>query len=310
MRADAAPDAAPAAAAPDAAPADAAPADAAPALTTSNPWPTTLERFESVESTNDIVTRWLAAGRPEICVAVADEQTAGRGRNGRTWTAPREAALLCSIGFRPTYLDPSRLWQLAAIVSLAMADAVEAVSGAPAGTVRLKWPNDLVVADAQAVLKLAGVLGETAGAGTDDPRVVIGIGVNAGWERADFPAELADSMTSVAELSLSHAGDAHRQRGTPPPSLRDELLDVFLERLQPRLAELRAGDFPAQEWRDRQLTNGSVVRLEHPDGSAELVRAIDVDADSGALVIDSLSGESPARSVTVGEISHLRLAKV
>jgi BirA family biotin operon repressor/biotin-[acetyl-CoA-carboxylase] ligase len=296
-------------------------------MTVANSWPATLERFESVESTNDIVTRWLAEGRSDVCVAVADEQTAGRGRNGRTWSAPRDAALLCSLGFRPTYLDPGHLWQLAAIVSLAMADAVEAVSRAPAGTVRLKWPNDLVVANGEAVRKLAGVLGETAGAGTDDPRVVIGIGVNAGWERAEFPAALADSMTSVAELTLdeapashspaanspalpSYAGDTHRQRRISPGALRDELLDAFLQRLQPRVTELSSGRFPTQEWRDRQLTNGAVVRLERPDGTAELVRAIDVDADSGALVIDSLSGEWPACSVTVGEISHLRLAKV
>jgi BirA family biotin operon repressor/biotin-[acetyl-CoA-carboxylase] ligase len=286
-------------------------------MTVAHSWLARLERFEAVDSTNDIVSRWLEDGTADVCVAVANQQTAGRGRNGRTWTAPRNAALLCSLGFRPTSLDPSRLWQLAAVVSLAMAEAVEDVSGAPAGTVRLKWPNDLVAADGGAVRKLAGVLGETVGAGTDDPRVVVGIGVNAGWQRADFPPSLADSMTSVAELSSgtapslpSYSADTHRQRQTSPSRLRDDLLDAFLERLEPRLTELRSGRFPAGEWRDRQLTNGSVVRLERPDGTAELVRALDVDADSGALVIDSLSGEWPARSVTVGEISHVRLAGV
>lgn len=273
-------------------------------------WLSRLERFDVVSSTNDIVAGWLRDGTSEVCVAVADEQTAGRGRNGRTWTAPREAALLCSLGFRPKHLDPSRLWQLAAIVSLAMADAVEAVSGAPVGTVRLKWPNDLVVVRGDTVRKLAGVLGETAGAGTDDPRVVIGIGVNAGWQRAEFPADIADAMTSVAELSAVAGADGHGASARTPGRLRDDLLDAFLEQLQPRLTDLASSRFPAGEWRDRQLTNGSVVRLERPDGSAELVRAVDVDADSGALVIDSLSGEWPARSITVGEISHLRLAKV
>ena len=298
-------------------------------MTVANPWPASLERFETVESTNDIVTRWLAEGRSAVCVAVADEQTAGRGRNGRTWTAPPRAALLCSLGFRPTHLDPSRLWQLAAVVSLAMADAVEDVSGAPHGTVRLKWPNDLVVAHDDEVRKLAGLLGETVGAGTDDPRVVIGIGVNAGWERQDFPPELAESMTSIAELASHHAaaagdaatsgptaaspsnaGDAHRHERTSPGELRDDLLAAFLGRLQPRVADLDSSRFPAGDWRDRQLTNGTVVRLERPDGTAELVRAIDVDADTGALVIASLSGAWPTTSVTVGEISHLRPARV
>jgi BirA family biotin operon repressor/biotin-[acetyl-CoA-carboxylase] ligase len=268
-------------------------------LTVATGWLARLERFDAVASTNDVVARWLDDGAAEVCVAVAAEQTAGRGRNGRVWTAPRDAALLCSLGFRPTYLDPARSWQLAAIVSLAMADAVEGVSGCPAGTVRLKWPNDLVVADAGVVRKLAGVLGETAGAGTDDPRAVIGIGVNAGWRRADFPPDLAESMTSVAELQ---GGGAEG-----PDRLRDDLLDAFLDRLQPRVAGLQLGRFPGDEWRERQLTNGAVVRLERPDGTSETVRAIDVDADTGALLVESLSGDSPARSVTVGEIRHLRI---
>ena len=82
-----------------------------------------LERFERVGSTNDVVRDWLAAGVEEVAVAVADEQTAGRGRGGRTWTAPPGAALLLSVGFRPGYLPPDRAWRLAAIVALAMADA-------------------------------------------------------------------------------------------------------------------------------------------------------------------------------------------
>ena len=59
------------------------------------------ERFARVGSTNDVVRDWLAAGTPEVCLAVADEQTAGRGREGRTWVAPPGAALLLSLGFRP-----------------------------------------------------------------------------------------------------------------------------------------------------------------------------------------------------------------
>ena len=59
------------------------------------------ERFAVVGSTNDVVREWLAGGTPEVCLAVADEQTAGRGREGRTWTAPAGGALLLSLGFRP-----------------------------------------------------------------------------------------------------------------------------------------------------------------------------------------------------------------
>jgi BirA family biotin operon repressor/biotin-[acetyl-CoA-carboxylase] ligase len=262
-------------------------------------WLSRVERFASVGSTNDIVAGWLAEGTPEVCLAVADEQTAGRGRNGRTWVAPPGTALLGSLGFRPTYLEPAAQWRLAAIVSIAMADAAEAVAGLAPGTVRLKWPNDLVVADAAGrVRKLAGVLGETHGAGTADPQAVIGIGINVDWDPAEFPDALAAEMTSLAELS---------------PGARvttAALLDRFTTALEPLAGALRAGEFPTDAWRDRQLTNGSVVRLERPDGSSETVRAVDVDAGSGALVIESLLGERPARAVTVGEIRHLRLGEV
>lgn len=103
------------------------------------------ERFERIGSTNDAVRAWLAAGTPEVCLAVADEQTAGRGRAGRTWIAPPGAALLLSVGFRPTWLTAGYAWRLAAIVSLAMADTAEDVAGLRTGAVRLKWPNDLVI---------------------------------------------------------------------------------------------------------------------------------------------------------------------
>ena len=104
-----------------------------------------------------------------------------------------------------------------------MCDAAEETAGLPVGAVRMKWPNDLVVETggprallvgdltpeaARARLaaplelrKLAGVLGESDGLGTDDPRVVVGIGINADWARDDFPPDIATGMTSLREAS-------------------------------------------------------------------------------------------------------------
>jgi len=142
-------------------------------------WLSRIERFDVVSSTNDIVADWLRDGTDEVCVAIADEQLAGRGRNGRTWSAPSGASLLASVGFRPTWLEPPQAWRLGALVSLAMAEAAEATARLPAGTVRLKWPNDLVIVQAKgAALKVAGVLGETEGLGTALAQAVIGIGIN------------------------------------------------------------------------------------------------------------------------------------
>lgn len=277
-----------------------------------------IERFGSVGSTNDIVRQWLADGTAEVCVAVADEQTAGRGRAGRIWTAPPGAALLLSCGFRPTWLAPDRAWRLAAVVSLAMCDAAEEAAGLAEGTIRLKWPNDLVVevAGPQAVLtgiasadvaaarlaapvdlrKVAGVLGETDGLGTDDPRVVVGIGTNAGWAARDFPPDLAGSMTSLHEASAGRPID------------RDALLEAFLGYLEARLDALREGFFDVATWTARQALTGLVVRLEGVgQGAPEEVVVDGVDGASGGLAVSPMGG-GPARLVHAGEVVHVRLA--
>ena len=273
------------------------------------------EHFTAVGSTNDVVRAWLAKGTAEVCLAVANEQTAGRGRNGRSWTAPPGAALLLSLGFRPTWLAPDRAWRLAAIVSLAMADAAEEVAGLPDRTILLKWPNDLVVEvggpfaplrgevtpdRARAIRegpvdirKVAGVLGETDGLGTAGPRAIVGIGVNADWPAADFPPELAGpgGMTSLREASGGRPID------------RDGLLEAFLGRLEVRVQLLREGRFDAADWADRQLTKDRPTRLELPDGTAEVVVARGVDALTGALVVDD--GAGGERHVMSGEIRHV-----
>jgi len=253
------------------------------------------ERFDQVGSTNDVVRGWLADGTPEVCLAVADEQTSGRGRDGRTWQAPPGAGFLCSLGFRPTWLAPDRAWRLAAIVSLAMADAAEEVAGLTDRSVRLKWPNDLVVEAGGEVRKLGGVLGETSGLGTSDPRVVIGLGLNADWAAADFPAELAATMTSLRVASNGRPVDL------------PALFAAFIDRVEARTIALRDGHFDVADWVDRQLTRGRPVRLELPDGSALDTRALGVDVASGGLVIEDLGLPAGERIVLTGEIRHLRL---
>jgi BirA family biotin operon repressor/biotin-[acetyl-CoA-carboxylase] ligase len=253
------------------------------------------ERFDSVGSTNDVVRGWLANGTPEVCLAIAGQQTAGRGRDGRSWIAPAGGALLLSLGFRPAWLDPDAAWRLAAVASLAMVDAAEATAGLGPGTIRLKWPNDLVIEAPDGLRKLAGVLGETGGLGSPDPRVVVGLGINTGWPAPEFPPSLAASMTSLREA-------------TGGSSIDDAaLLEAFIERLESRVAALRAGRFGAPGWSERQVTTGRTVRLEHAD-RAETVQALGVDPLSGALVVADDTAPGGRRGVLVGEITHVRLA--
>ena len=257
-----------------------------------------VERFTSVGSTNEVVRDWLAAGEPEICLAVADEQTAGRGRQGRTWTAPPGAGLLLSVGFRPTWLEPDHVWRLAATVSIAMAEAAEQTAGLPDGAIRLKWPNDLVDDRDGSVRKLGGVLGETDGLGTDDPRAVVGIGINADWREVDFPADLAPAMTSLRAMR----GDEPVEAGA--------LLDAFVRRLESSIDALRADAFDARQWMDRQVTTGRTIGLVDRDGTTREHVAVGVDARTGALRIADDAAEGGERSVFVGDIRHVRLARV
>ena len=251
------------------------------------------QQFDVVASTNDVVRGWLADGTPEVCLASADEQTSGRGREGRAWTAPRGHALLLSLGFRPTWLPPDKVWRLAAVASVAMAEAAEDLIAAARRSIHLKWPNDLVLDDGGGIRKLAGVLGETDGLGTTDPRVVVGIGINADWPADAFPSDLADSMTSLRAVSERRI-DAQ------------ELLGEFIGSLEPRFVALRAGRFDAGEWEDRQVTTGRDIELIGADGAGTTFRALGVDPETGALIVEDPPGGR--RSVVVGQIRHARLA--
>lgn len=267
-------------------------------MTTSVGFLSRHERFRSVSSTNDIVHNWMSAGTPEVSLAIAGEQTAGRGRSGRSWVAPEGGALLLSLGFRPQYLAPDRMWRLAGIVALAMADAAEAVAGLPDGKLRLKWPNDIVVELPGGVRKVAGILGETEGVGTADQVAVIGIGTNADWQPDQFPEDLAGSMSSLREASGGRPIETH------------DLLEAFLLRLEPRVLALRDGLFDVAGWHDRQVTTGRVVELQLPDGSTERVRAVGVDGLTGALLVEDAEVLGGEREVMVGEVAHVRLPAV
>ena len=141
--------------------------------------------------------------------------------------------------------------------------------------------DDAGIGDGIQVRKVAGLLGETEGLGTDDPRAIVGIGVNVDWPAAAFPPELAASMTSLREIA-----------GRPVD--REILLGEFLARLEARLADLEAGRFDAAGWADRQVTTGRLVRLEGPDGAP---------SSSGRVASMPIPGRSSWRPSTVARPS-------
>ncbi len=253
-----------------------------------------LERFGSVGSTQPIVRAWLDAGEREVCVAVADEQTQGRGRLGRTWDAPPGMALLASAGFRPLELPAHHAWRLGATVALAMLDAAEDVAGLRDATLGLKWPNDIVADGPDGLLrKVAGVLGDAV---LDEGRVetaVVGIGVNADWPASDFPVQLAASMTSLRELSGGRPID------------RDTLLEAWLDRLEPRYESLRLGRFDSGGWSSRQRTTGELVEVDTHGGRIG-GRALGVDPEAGSLLLVGTGG-APPTVIDSGDVTRCRV---
>lgn len=144
--------------------------------------------YARTDSTNVRARELAAAGAPHGTVVTAAEQTHGRGRQNRSWTAPRGKALLYSAIVRP--LDRSQLLALAA--ALAVCEAAEQIASGL--RCQLKWPNDVQIADR----KLAGILIEARPqAAGGDGWAVIGVGLNLAIEAGEFPPELRGAATSL-----------------------------------------------------------------------------------------------------------------
>ena len=238
--------------------------------------------FPEIDSTNRWVLEQARAGAPEGLVAVADHQTAGRGRLGRTWAAPPGASLLASVLLRP-HLPPDSLHLVTAAVALAASDACRSGAGVEPG---LKWPNDLLVGDR----KLAGVLAEADLGSAGGPAVVVGIGINVNW-----PDPLPEELEAIA-TSLDRAAG----RPVDREALLVDLL-VGLERRYAGLGHEGGRAALASEYRARCSTIGRAVRVELADESFTGT-ACDVN-DAGQLLVTT---DVCLRTVSAGDVVHLR----
>jgi BirA family biotin operon repressor/biotin-[acetyl-CoA-carboxylase] ligase len=222
-------------------------------------------------STNDDAREAARRGEPGLSAFVADEQTAGRGRQGRTWTAPWGFGLLFTLLFRPTVDEPPLRYTM--LASVAVAETLEALGLWPA----IKWPNDVLL-DGR---KVAGILAEAFQVETGRA-VVMGCGLNVG-DAAGLPDGLPPTATSI--------GTALGRRVH-----RGELLVNVLSRLegwrQRPLAELRAA------WSERLWGRDQTVRaLEDGEELSGTIAAID---DDGTLTLRLPNGE--LRRLISGEL--------
>lgn len=254
-------------------------------------------------STNADLLAAARAGEPEGSVLVADHQTAGRGRHGRSWVAPPGAALLASVLLRPPRAGPA-----VALLSPAVALAVRDACAEAGADVLLKWPNDVIVpvtgeARTADEAKLAGVLAELHVAEDGTIAVVAGFGVNL------------LSQPALSEAVAAQVEDAERDFVPLPPIALDEVaarrpdrnellisvllrLDAWYRRLREPTGERDLLD----ELRRHSATLGRQVRVLTPGGIVA-GRATDLTAD-GHLVVVADAGPV---TVTAGDCHHLRL---
>ena len=203
-------------------------------------------------STNERAKELAAAGAPHGTLVTADEQSAGRGRQGRAWSAPAGSSILASLVLH----DFDELLPL--VASVAVAEACEAAGV----NCSIKWPNDVWI-DGR---KVAGILVEGR---PQEGWAVLGVGLNVSTTSDQMPEELRDIATSLEIAS----------RRSPS---REALLEALLATLESRLADDHATLLAA--WAERDALRGREVRWDTGQGIAAGVD------DSGALLVDTAEG--------------------
>ena len=250
-------------------------------LPTGFPWRSSLLCFDTVDSTNTRAKELAASGAPQGTVLIADRQTGGRGRLGRSFQSPGGMGIYLSLILRPS-CPAAQLMHLTCAAAVAVCDAVEQTLDFRPG---IKWINDLVAQHR----KLAGILTELS----VNPRTglvdyaVVGIGINCQQREEDFPAELRSIAGSAAMV-------------TGKPVDRARLAAAILQALEQMSRELLTGKAQTMEcYRRDCVTVGAEVDVICND-SRRRGTALDIDED-GALLVAFPNGS--VETVQSGEVS-------
>ena len=240
-------------------------------------------------STNSDLVALAAAGKAsEGAVLVAEEQSAGRGRLDRQWTAPARSGLFFSVLLRPSEVPVARWGWLPLLTGVAVAAGLARAAGVDTA---LKWPNDLLVTVGGEERKAGGILAERAG----DDGVVVGVGINVTLRAEELPVPRAGSLALAGAVSTD----------------RDPVLRGVLRSVEQWYGTWRkAGGDPGPSGLQEAYTAGCAtlgrtVRAELPGDRSIVGEAVAVDGD-GRLVIATEEGVQ--QPVGAGDIVHLRPA--
>ena len=227
-----------------------------------------LRYIESTGSTNDLAMDWIEEGAPHLSLVVADEQTAGRGRNGSRWYTPPGSSLAFSLVLYPEQIGDFALPRLTGLGALGVCTTLQDEYSLEA---RIKWPNDVLVAGQ----KLTGVLVEIAWSGERLQSAVLGIGINVAIDSLPLDIELGHPATSVES-----------QVGKPVE--RWTLLREVLLKLVFWLEKINSPEF-LQVWEENLAYRDEMVKLTQDGRELYEGRLLGLDRD-GALYLQGSDG--------------------
>ncbi|BFV58938.1 biotin--[acetyl-CoA-carboxylase] ligase [Kitasatospora sp. CMC57] len=253
-------------------------------LTPGGLW-TALDVAVATGSTNTDLAVRAKEGAAEGAVLVAEEQTAGRGRLERQWSAPARSGLFLSLLLRPKDVPMERYGWLPILVGVAVSATLNRVAGVDTG---LKWPNDLQVTVGGDERKLGGILTELS-----EGAVVVGLGVNVSLREDELPVPTA--------TSLLLAGAEVTDRDTLLRALLREFAELYGEWVTAAGDPQASGLLPA--YTARCTTLGRSVKVQLPGDRELLGEAVAIDGD-GRLVVRTTDGSR--HPVAAGDVVHVR----
>jgi BirA family biotin operon repressor/biotin-[acetyl-CoA-carboxylase] ligase len=227
--------------------------------------------YPRTDSTNLRVRELAAEGADEGLVVIAESQSAGKGRLGRTWESPGGVNLYFSVLLRPA-ISPPAAAQIPLLAGVAVARGVSAAAGVDA---RLKWPNDILLNGK----KIAGILSEMELEGPEIRCVILGVGINVNWKQEDFTPELQNSAGSISTETGKEV-DRAAIAAAVFEELEAEYSRFLKEGFSPRLRE----EWNRLSWINHKRVT-AVWRNEILEG-----RALGLDQD-GALLVEGQGGE-------------------
>ena len=242
-----------------------------------------LRFLDTTASTQEVALALAAGGATEGTVVIAEEQSAGMGRRGRTWHSGRGLGIWLSMVLRPP-LSSSQCQALSTWAGLAVLDSL-GVCGWKSGLAGLKWPNDVVVGRR----KLCGILIDAKSLGDSVSYAVLGLGLNTGHCPGDFPAELASTATSMRMVT-----------GVEPERalVLSELL-LCLERSYGLAMSAGGRGALASRAARASVLSGRPVRVIF-EGTTLVGKAVGLDGDGALMVEDALTGA--VQTVRAGDV--------